>query len=171
MIKNKVTNYGEEYNRESMYETARESLLQGKKVLINGKYYSSLVGVMIEDYGMELDKEEAFKDNEKNLNNNRRATIDALSKRLDVAVEKEKEITQKLIELHKAVYTNGNLRKCTIDQLKYYLRVLKKYKICLFNSMYTDTIDTLTNAQYEIAKRLIKETEEELERRQVDIKL
>ena len=61
-MKQKVsTNYGEDYNRESMYETAREILLTGKKVKINGKEYKSLIEVMIEDARLEEEKYDQLK--------------------------------------------------------------------------------------------------------------
>ena len=54
MIKNKVTDYGEEYNRESMYETARERFFDGKKVKMGGSRHKSLISIMIKDLEMEL---------------------------------------------------------------------------------------------------------------------
>ena len=54
------TNHGEAYNRESMYETAREVLLEGKEVSMNGKKYDTLIEVMIKDYEMEVNNEAEY---------------------------------------------------------------------------------------------------------------
>ena len=55
------TNYGEDYNRESMYETAREILLTGKKVKMNHKKHISLIDIMIEDAVLEEKKRKKLK--------------------------------------------------------------------------------------------------------------
>ncbi|MFQ6724365.1 MAG: hypothetical protein ACLRFE_03430, partial [Clostridia bacterium] len=60
MIKNKVTDYGEEYNRESMYETTRELLMEYENVKMNGKTHKSLFSVMLEDCEMEQKKYERY---------------------------------------------------------------------------------------------------------------
>ena len=49
----KKTNYGEDYNRESMYETAREALLNGEKVVIAGIEHETLPDVILTDGAIE----------------------------------------------------------------------------------------------------------------------
>ena len=54
------TYYSEDYNRESMYETAREYFLDGKKVKINGVKCKRLIEVMMEDFKLEVEKEHSL---------------------------------------------------------------------------------------------------------------
>ena len=54
----KSTNLGEKYNRESMYETVRESFLDLKPVVVHGNECTSLIHVMLEDSARVYDKAE-----------------------------------------------------------------------------------------------------------------
>ena len=186
MAENKVTDYGEQYNRESMYETAREILLDGKKVVINGKCYDSLIGVMIEDCGMEQEKHEAYikefeiyqpaKDDTKTFDSllksiSRGKVEDELIKRSDLAIIKAKQRSELNGVVSKAYNINKNLNKLSITQIKDYLQVLRKYEKELFECMYGDALTNLTHSLYKTTQKYIEEIEEELKKRQANINL
>lgn len=51
----KYTDYGEEYNRESMYETVRDVLMDGYPVIFNGEMCLSLDAVIYKDGAIECE--------------------------------------------------------------------------------------------------------------------
>ena len=174
------TNYGEEYNRESMYETAREQFLNCKKVVINGKCQDSLIGVMIEDCGMEREKYEEYlnlagtyqeeNDNEKFFDYFSKAlergkVQDKLLERSQIAVDKVKEYVEFKNKISKVCNVNKNLRKLSIDLIEKYLTLLNEYKDRLLESMYGDTVTNLTFSSYKTIQKFIKEVEDELSKR------
>ena len=174
------TNYGEEYNRESMYETAREQLLDCKKIVINGKYYDSLIGVMIEDCGMEQEKHEEYlklsetyqqeNDDEKSFYYFSKAweigkVQDKLLERSQIAVDKAKEYLEFKEKVRKAYRVNENLKKLSVTQIKKHLTLLNEHKDRLLEHMYGDTVTNLTYSSYKTTQKLIKEVEDELSKR------
>ena len=176
------TNYGEEYNRESMYETAREQFLDCKKVFINGKCYDSLIGVMLEDCAMEQEKDEEYlklaetyqqeNNNEKVWDNFPKAwargkVVDALLKRAEIAVEEQKDYLEFKNILYKAKVhkAHENLKSLSITQIENYLILLKEYESRLLKHMYGDTVTNLTYTAYKSVQYYIKELEQELSKR------
>lgn len=175
------TNHGEEYNRESMYETAREQLLDGKKVVINGKCYDSLIGVMIEDCGMEQEKHEEYlklaetyqqeNNDEKSFDYFSKAwkivkVQDKLLERSQIAVDKQKEYIKEFKDkFHKVYKFYENLKKLSIPQIEQYLTLLYEYKYRLLEHMNGDTLTNLTYSEYKTTQKLIKEVEDELSKR------
>ncbi|MBQ7797536.1 MAG: hypothetical protein IJ458_04275 [Clostridia bacterium] len=180
------TDYGEEYNRESMYETAREILMDGKKVVMNGKRYDNLVSIMIKDCEMEQKKYERHleecetyqqtKDDEK--------TFDSLSKamskgkvtrklveRVGNAIEDAKMLQQYHDYIDKYIQTLKQTTKLSIDELNNVLEFLKEYESSLLFRLNGDCITKATYKTYIITQKYIKEIEDELARRQASVSL
>lgn len=186
MAENKVTDYGEEYNRESMYETTRELLMEYENVKMNGKTHKSLFSVMLEDCEMEQKMEEAYlQESEKQLQANEdRGFLDKFSKtisrgkvtdKLIERLQKTIEDAKKLQQYHK--YTDKQFkllkpaRKMTIEELNYALEFLKEYESSLLFRLNGDCITKETYKTYIITQKYIKEIEEELIKRQASVSL
>ena len=183
------TNFGEEYNRESMYETAREYFLDGKKVKINNVKCKTLIEVMLEDFRLEVDKErELLQQSEVALSQknekafldkfsqtmSRRKTTDNLQQRLEDAIKVAKQLKLE----YNRVYNKFNFKKktikCTLEQLNDYLNelyVLRKriveYRIngdltsTLSSKLLYSTNNYISEIEREISKKQICESEKE----------
>lgn len=186
MIENKVTDYGEEYNRESMYETARELLMEGKNVKMNGKTHKSLFTIMMEDCAMEQKREEEYlKESEKHLQANddmkfldsfaatlsRGKVTDKLIARLENAIKTAKKLQQYHKYTDKQFKSFKDAKKMTIEELNDALELLKEYKNSLLFELNSDCVTKATYKAYTITQKYIKEIEEELKKRQANINL
>jgi len=186
MAENKVTDYGEEYNRESMYETARELLIEGKALKMNGKTHKSLFTIMMEDYAMEIDKEAKYlRQAEKHLKaDDDRRFLDSFAKtiarrkitdKLQTRLENTIEDAKKLLQYHK--YTDKQFKsfkdakKMTIEELNDALELLKEYKNSLLFELNSDCVTKATYKAYTITQKYIKEIEDELTKRQASVNL
>jgi len=174
-------NYGEEYNRESMYETARDYFLDGKKVKINRKRHERLIDVMIEDFDLEIKKEHyLLRQSEKAFNADDkekfidkfaktravRKTTDYLQKRIRDAIidsrkcsEEDKKMIIKLKQIR-------NLDKCSMEDLENFLIDLKEYKGIINYRLNGDCVNTLTYKMLASISKLIKDIEDEIKSRQ-----
>lgn len=186
MIENKVTDYGEEYNRESMYETARELLMEDKNVKVNGKTHKSLFSVMLEDCKMEQKKHERYLEECEAYQQAKddKNTFDTLSKSISIGkvtdklierLQKTIEDAKKLQQYHK--YTDKQFkslkpaRKMSIEELNYALDLLKEYESSLVFSLNSDCVTKATYKTYIITQKYIKEIEDELTKRQASVNL
>ena len=181
------TNYGEEYNRESMYETAREYFLDGKKVQINGKKCKYLIDVMLEDFRLEIDKEhDLLKQSEIELTSknemafldkfsqtiSRGKTTDYLQKRLEEGIKEVKKNTlmnKSAIEKHKGI---KKLKNLSLEELSNLLTDLESQKQRVINSALNgDCVNTLTYKLYLSITNLINKIKDEINERKslVDI--
>lgn len=180
------TDYGEEYNRESMYETARELLMEGKDVKMNGKTHNSLFSIMLEDCAMEQKKYERYleecgiyqqaKDDEKTFNSlsksiSRGKVTDKLVARLGNAVEDAKMLQQYHNYTDRQFESFKDAKKMTIEELNDALELLKEYKNSLLFELNSDCVTKATYKAYTITQKYIKEIEDELTKRQANINL
>lgn len=182
----KFTDYGEEYNRESMYETARESLMRGKNVIINGKRQKSLIGVMIQDLKMATDKEFQYfeqsaialkeKDDEKYFKTLSKTMCQSqivtdLQKRINGAMTTLKDLKEFNQYVMDNTFTKKKPHEMTISELENLLDILKEYEISLLFRLNNDCITKLTYETYIKTCNYIKEVEQELAKRQAGVKL
>ncbi len=175
------TNYGEEYNRESMYETAREYFLDGKSVKVNGQKCKGLIEVMLEDFKLEIEKEhnlveqsqvawdaknkeECFDKFSQAMGRNK--ITNYLQLRLERAFDnlarsktEKKELTDKITSIK-------NLEKCTLQQLEELLNALEQYRQNLVYCIDGDLVNTEVYKTFDITNKYIAEVEQELEKRQ-----
>ncbi|MBQ8430568.1 MAG: hypothetical protein IJX26_01315 [Clostridia bacterium] len=141
------TNYGEEYNRESMYETVRELFIEGKKVVVNGSKCESLISVMIEDYKQEDKKRgEIYNYLKELMNNNKEDDIIAKKMREMLKISKKMEKISQGADSACKAYSDE-----TFDRLN--LRT-KISKLCQKGRAKTITLEEL----YEL-RDLVKELE------------
>lgn len=183
-MESKVTNYGEEYNRESMYETARERFFDGKKVKMGGSRHKSLISIMIKDFEMELEKEEKLlkqskikfkqKDDKNFINTfsktmERSRVTDDLHERIEKAVKHIKDIQKTYSK-----YLNGNFdvkktSKMSLDELNSILSILKEYEEKLLEGINGDCLNTTIYKTLTITQLYIQEIELEIKNRQTNI--
>lgn len=186
MIENKVTDYGEEYNRESMYETARELLMEGKNVKMSGKRHKSLFSVMIEDcikeqkkhekyleqcemYQQAKDDKNAFSCLSKSISTGK--VTDKLIARLEKAIYDAKMMKQYNNYIDNAVKALKPARKMSIQELNDALDLLKEYESVLLFKLNGDCITKVTYKMYSITKNYMQEIEDELKKRQANVSL
>ena len=175
------TNYGEEYNRESMYETAREYLLEGKEVKVNGKKCKSLIQVMMQDHGLEVKKvrklakqeDRAFKNgNQEEFGIKYRQSMDrlngvtALDARLKSDFDDLTRIQAENNALTDKIQSIRNLNKCTLQQLDELVNALEQYRYNLVYCMDGDLVNTELQKAFDITTKYIDEVEEEIQNRQ-----
>ena len=180
------TDYGEQYNRESMYETAREILLDGKKVKMNGKTHKSLFTIMMEDYTMEIDKEAKYlRQAEKHLKEDddskfldsfsktmsRSKVTENLQSRLENAIDEAKIFQQYHYIIGKQIKLLKDTKEMSVEELNYALDLLKEHESVLLFRINGDTIHKSIYKAYLTTKKHIKQVEEELENRQETINL
>lgn len=178
--KNKHTNLGEEYNRESMYETARDYLMEGKRVELNGKTHNSLISFMIADLDMQIDRENKYferseellkaKDTDNFINLfSQSLLISKITGRLEGRIEDAIKTLESKKEQNKLLPgilgTNRNFQRFSTIQLEEYLKELIEYESNLFDSIHDDTIDVLSNTIYINTKRRIQQVEDEIKKR------
>lgn len=179
-----VTNWGEIYNRESMYETVRENLLDGDKVKINGKVCQSLIDVMMEDLRMEIDKEEYYlRQAEKAWESNddrsyhynfsqsiQRGTItDYLIGRLKGTVMNSKQAAVDNNKIESDTRRLKKIDKCSLEELQKILEVLKNYQINAVNYQIDgDGVNVLTSKLLRKIELIIQKVEKEIYYRQID---
>jgi len=179
-----VTNWGEFYNRESMYETTKEYLLDGEKVKINGKNCGSLIDVIMEDLRMEIDKEEYYLRRAENSweSNDEGAYLDNFScaiQRGSVAdyligrLKDSEVISNKDAENNKKIESVARrlrrIDKCTLDELQVYLKELKEYQLnAVSYRIDGDGVNVMTSKFLRKVERTIQEIEKEIYNRQIE---
>lgn len=169
------TNYGEEYNRKSMYETAREYFLDGKKVKMNKKMRKSLFEILIEDYRLEVEKEhnlleeadKAQKDgNEEeffdkfSISFDRRKVVLDLQRRCEITLEELKQKTDENNRMIKKSKSMRDLKKCSKEELFAYLYDLEGCRQSLISRMEGDCVNTLTYKTLDLANKAMNEIDE-----------
>ena len=175
------TNYGEEYNQESMYETAREYLLEGKAVKVNGKKCKSLIQVMMQDHGLEVKKarklakreDRAFKNGNqeeygvkhRQFEHRFRVAI-ALDVRLEKAFDNLARSKTENKEFTNKINSIKNLKNCNLQQLEELLNALEQYRYNLVYCMGGDLVNTEVYKAFDITNKYIAEVEEEIQNRQ-----
>lgn len=176
------TNYGEEYNRESMYETAREHLLDGNVLKVNGHKCKSLIEVMLEDFKLEVDKEHSLLEqaqvewdnhNEEGFFSKfsqairRSKTTDYLQRRLEKAFEDLKTSKDNGKEFISKEILKKKPSELNIQELNELLMGLKQYKQRLIKyHINGDLVNSVASKTLNITNKYIAEVESEISKRQ-----
>lgn len=186
MAKGKVTrtNYGVDYNRESMYETAREMLLQGKEIEIKGVKCTSLINLMIEDWGMEMDKESKYVEKATQLEQlgYHDEAVNKFAEYLDINAQNAKIGTRVREGLEDGIINNEyeeyikeqlaiitkkiKNRSASVEEIKDAVDLSKKLESMAVEEMYDDTVSNQSRGKYAIMtmysaglEALLKQTE------------
>ena len=164
----KKTDYGEDYNRESMYETVREALSSGENVVIDGKIYKNLEDVMLADIKMEdtkaqqtLKKAKEFKELGKvdeanqlcNFIDNRLNVITQMNNQLDELIKKKSIAVKEILRIQDNIDDINVTLEYLNDTLKGLKRLETKWK--------GDELSAIIEGMINIVKRLIAEKTQE----------
>ena len=179
-----VTNWGEYYNRESMYDTTRDYFIDGECVQVNGKKCQSLIDVMMEDLKMEIDKEEKFLNqatSAMNSNDDRGflksfyntmkhgEISDLLIDRLRKCMVESNNSTNEYSEFLSISKQLRNMDTCAIEELKKYRKKLISYqKHALEYGLYGDGVSVSTSKILKSLDQSIQNIDRELYYRQID---
>ena len=175
---------GEEFNRESMYETAREYLLDGKKVKINGKKCKALIEVMLEDFRLEVAKRTKLLQRAEELKEKEdigflyelaqessvSKTADYLQKRLENAIQKCKLIVEENEKMIIRARELKRLDKCSLNELRDFLAELYAHKQRIITlRLNGDCVNIITQKLLKSALKTIEEVKAEIKIKQTGL--
>ena len=170
-INEKYTDYGPDYNRESMYETVREQLMDGKPVKIFGQSFADLVSVINEDANCEL-REKRYLDLKveemrrkgfwngldtlyASMSDEKNNVFHELKRRVDKAkILRYKTVNNEISALESRFFTSiDQIKPYTTEQAQTYHDYLVKLEDYFYKKTYSDICDIESYSQYLHAKQ------------------